>query len=195
MKTPNILVPINLAKCPLEIFSWINTFGSDCTVTMLHVINLNLFAPPANLIHELCREAERRLESLERKFLDPEVNSRVCVRAEGLAEGILAEAKKIEAGLIVLTSRSKPPLKRFFLNCLSNPLVRVLQDAPCAVGVIPAKTTVDFTQDLNREIIPPPLCEIIMLRKERLATSSAPTSPKNNSLSVLPPAFPGLCEF
>jgi nucleotide-binding universal stress UspA family protein len=185
MKTQNILIPVNLAKCPLEIFSLIKSFDSDSTVTMLHVINLNLFAPPARLIDEVCREAERRLQAAERKFLNREVNSRVCVRAGDLSEEILAEAKRIESDLIVLTSRNKPPWKRF-LNRFGSPLTKVVQEAPCAVGVVPVKTAFDCTQDLRNAIEVVAFCEIVLQLNEHPIEPPTPFLFSEKMLSIVP---------
>ena len=59
MKTERILLPIDVRKFPLEVFSFINGLAPRCnfSVTLLHVLTLNILPPESRLYDELAAEA------------------------------------------------------------------------------------------------------------------------------------------
>jgi len=104
MKPERILVPIDIARCPLEVFARVNAFAArpGVTVILLHVVTLNIAAPDNRVFEELAREAGGCLEQLARKHVHPDASTRIHVRTGKPAEEILAEAKAENVDLIIL---------------------------------------------------------------------------------------------
>ncbi len=149
MKPRNILLPLDIAMCPLEVFPLVNGFGRDLnvTVTLLHVVTLNLLMPRSGLIDDLCREAEHHLEGLEKKFFNRRLDTRMCIRIGKLVVEILAEAEKIHADWIILTSFAEPAWKRALHRILPGVVGRVIRHTPCDVSLFRVRTRFDCTRD------------------------------------------------
>ena len=94
MKPERILLPLDIRKCPLEVFSVANGFARHpgATVILLHVVTLNIAAPEKRVYEELGRDAHWYLERLARGCLHPGVATTIRVRVGKPAEEILAEA-------------------------------------------------------------------------------------------------------
>jgi nucleotide-binding universal stress UspA family protein len=107
MKPERILLPIDVIKWPVEVFSAANTFTNapGATVTLLHVVTLNIAAPEKGVHEALGREALWHLERLARKCLRPGVATITRVRFGKPAEEILAEAVAGNIDLIVLAAK------------------------------------------------------------------------------------------
>ena len=133
-KPRRILLPINIAKCPLEVFSDVNKFAGDppATITLLHVVKGK--TPDAIGLAAV----EKHLENLARKFINPRLSPRLCVRVGEPALGILAEVNESNADLIVLTSYQD-------LSVWNRPLRpgivgEVLSAEPCAISLLHVRT-------------------------------------------------------
>ena len=74
------------------------------TVTLLHVVTLNIAAPEKGVYEALGRNAHRHLERLARECLHPGVATNIRVRFGKPAEEILSEAAAGKVDLIVLAS-------------------------------------------------------------------------------------------
>jgi|ERR1017187_6217610 nucleotide-binding universal stress UspA family protein len=109
MSLERILVPVDIAKWPVEIFSVANTFAKQpgATVILLHVVTLNIAAPEKGVYEQLGREAQWHLGRLAHGCLRPGITTVGRVRFGKPAEEILAEAADGNVDLIVLGS--KPP--------------------------------------------------------------------------------------
>ena len=116
MKLERILLPLDIRKCPLEVFSVVNGFAKQqgITVTLLHVVTLNIAAPEKGVYEALGRDARWHLERLARGCLHPSVAANTRVRFGKPAEEILAEAAAGSADLIVLASKPPSFWSRFF---------------------------------------------------------------------------------
>src|SRR5689334_16861531 len=103
MKAKQILFPFAIEKCPPDAFALLNSLGSapNSTVTVLSVINLNVFAVENRIYEELVAETETKLDVLAREWL-PAASTRIQVRLGNTADGILAEAEASKTDLLVL---------------------------------------------------------------------------------------------
>jgi len=104
MNPERILLPIDIARCPLEVFDLVNGFARrpEATVTLLHVVNLNIVTPHNGIHEELGQEAESHLEQLAGKHLHPLASVLIHVRAGSPVQQILAEARAEKVDLIIL---------------------------------------------------------------------------------------------
>ena len=92
MKPKRILVPIDIARCPLEVFDRVNAFAAQpgVTVILLHVVTLSIAAPDNRVFEELGREAGWYLERLARKHVHPNASTLIHVRTGKAADEILS---------------------------------------------------------------------------------------------------------
>src|ERR1035437_10676637 len=104
MKPKRILVPIDIARCPLEVFTRVNAFaGQPCvTISLLHVVTVKIAAADNRVFEELGREAGWYLERLARRHVHADASILIHVRIGKAADEILAEAKAENVDLIIL---------------------------------------------------------------------------------------------
>ena len=104
IKTKRILVPIDLQKCPFEVFPRVNAHaeGSEVTVILLHVVKLNIASPENRVFEELAQEAHRHLERLARENIHPAASVLIRIRFGNPAREIQAEAVLQKADLVIL---------------------------------------------------------------------------------------------
>jgi nucleotide-binding universal stress UspA family protein len=135
MKPERILVPLDIRKCPLEVFSVVNGLVSHPgdTVILLHVVTLNIAAPENRVYEEHGRDAHWYLERLARGCLRPDITTSIRVRVGNPAEEIVAEAAAVKADLIVLPSQPPSFWRRVFGPILPRLTERVVREAPCRV--------------------------------------------------------------
>ncbi len=140
MKPPDtILLPLDVHKCPLEAFSYINQFAEHrTTIILLHVVNLNVLPPDGRVFDELCCEAEKDLQRLSQKFLDPRLRVRHEVRFGRPAEGILEQAKESNADLVVMTTHGNSSFWKHPFH--PRTVEKVLRLAPCDVMLLHVRT-------------------------------------------------------
>lgn len=135
MKLERILLPLDIRKCPLEVFSVVNGLASHpgATVTLLYVVTLNIAAPEKRVYERLARDAQWYLERLARGCLHPDIATNIRVRFGKPAEEILAEAATGNADLIVLPSYPPSLWSRLFAPILPRVVEQVIRKAPCRV--------------------------------------------------------------
>src|SRR5579872_3787266 len=114
MKPERILLPLDIKSCPLEIFSLVEGFSKrpEVTLTLLHVVHLNIAAPDNRVDEELAIEARGYLERLARRFVHPITSTVVHIRFGRPAEEILEEARADKAELIILPTYGPSFLSR-----------------------------------------------------------------------------------
>ncbi len=142
-----ILLPVDITKCPLEVFSFINKFASDhrVTVILLHVVNLNVMVLENRVVEDLSFMAEQHLKRLSEKFLNPDLSVRLRVRVGKPAQEILAEAKESNVDLIILTSYGGCSFwKRPFQPRIVE---KVLHAAPCNATLLHVRTRFNCEED------------------------------------------------
>jgi nucleotide-binding universal stress UspA family protein len=106
MKPEKILFPIDVRRCPLDVFPLVNGVASrpDITVTLLYVVTLNILAPEGRIYDELATEAHWHLDRLASEYLPAATSPQTRVRVGNAAEEVLAEAKEGSADLMILPS-------------------------------------------------------------------------------------------
>jgi nucleotide-binding universal stress UspA family protein len=159
MKPERILLPVDLAKCPLEAFELVNGFAKppEVAVILLHVLNLNIMAPENRVYEELAREAYSHLDRLAQQYLHPFASTAIRVRAGQPDEEILAEAAEQKADLIILPSWGPScwgQLVSFWKRQSAAPLSRrirkIVREAACPVFIADVKTRFDCQKAWGR---------------------------------------------
>lgn len=161
MKPERILLPIDVAQCPLEVFALVNGFARkpEVTVILLHVVHLNIVVPENRVFHELAAEAKSYLERLAEKHLPPVASSIAHVRVGEPASEILAETTAENQDLIILPTYGPSFWDR--LKALwkpgCNPIVsslaeKVIREAKCGVFVVAAKTRFNCEKAWGRPV-------------------------------------------
>jgi len=147
MKPPDtILLPLDVRKCPLEVFYYINQFASHHrTVILLHVVNLNVVPPDGRVFDDVSRAAEKNLLRLSERFLDRRFFVRHQIRFGRPAVEILKEARVSNVDLITLTSHGKG---KFWKRRIRPRIVeKVLRAAPCDVMLLHVRTRFNCEED------------------------------------------------
>ena len=141
MKPERILLPLDIRKCPLDVFSVVNGLANHpgATVILLHVVTLSIAAPEKGVYEQLGRDAYWYLERLAGQCVRASVDTSIRVRFGKPADEILAEAEDEGVDLIVLASKLPS-----FWRCLFAPIVprvieRVVREATCGVFLTAAK--------------------------------------------------------
>ena len=135
MKPERILLPLDIRKCPLEVFSVVNGLAkySGATVTLLYAVTLNIAAPEKRVYEELARDARWYLARLARGCLRPDIAAIIRVRVGKPAEEILAEAAAGNADLIILPSYPTSFWSRLLAPILPRVAEQVIRRAACRV--------------------------------------------------------------
>jgi nucleotide-binding universal stress UspA family protein len=149
MKPERILLPIDVAKCPLEMFKVVQGLANrpEVTVILLHVVTLNILGAENRVYEELYREAQAHLERLAGLYLPPTGSVKVRVRFGNPAQLILEVARAEKADLIVLPApgpslwqRLAALWKRSAGQLFSPVAQRVIRDAACGVFLFTTQT-------------------------------------------------------
>src|ERR1017187_3679559 len=141
MSPERILLPLDIGKWPVEVFSVVNGLAAHpgVAVTLLHVVTLNIAAPEKGVYEALGRDARRHLERLARGCLYPGVAANTRVRFGKPAEEILSEAAAESADLIVLASKPPSFWSRFFAPLVPRVVERVIREGSCGGFLTDAK--------------------------------------------------------
>ena len=141
MNPERILLPLDIRKWPVEVFSVVNGLASHpgVTVTLLHVVTLNIAAPEKGVYEALGREAHWHLKRMARGCLSPGVTAITRVRFGKPAEEILTEAVAGHADLIVLAATPPSVWGRLFAPLMPRVVEQVIREASCGVFLTTAK--------------------------------------------------------
>jgi nucleotide-binding universal stress UspA family protein len=136
MRNKHILVPLDLVRGPASalVFTRQMAAESPVSVTLLHVIDLNIFPAQPAVHDQLCAESQAALRKLAKLFFGAEQAARTIVRAGNPAREIVAEAKAAEADLIVMCGPKKSRRMRFLRRGTTQ---GVLRAACCPTLVLP----------------------------------------------------------
>jgi nucleotide-binding universal stress UspA family protein len=158
MNPERLLLPVDIAKCPLEVLELVNGFAKrpEVTVILLHVIEA-LTASRPRPAHRANHDAEGDalwyLGQLADKHLPPMATALTRVRSGDVAEQILAEAKAENVDLIILpTYRASffgqlRALWKSGSDSIVSPLAeQVVRAAGCSVFLVQAKTRFNCAQ-------------------------------------------------
>lgn len=150
MNRSHILVPVNLEKYSREGVDFAATVSAQLPVqiTLLYVMELNIFPSTCRVYEELCREYHQRLQNIAHCAFTRE--PRLRVRIGKAHEEILAEAGDSGAELVVMTIPKTPrPKWRLGLTTIE----RVVRDAPCPTVVLSDSWKINVAQ--YRRMLPP----------------------------------------
>jgi nucleotide-binding universal stress UspA family protein len=137
MEVGRLLLPIDLRKCPLEVFPLANGFAKPFggEVVLLHVLD------PRTAKADAARErAQIHLEHLARDFMRSSVEVRPRVRAGIAHEEIFAEAVEAKADLILLPVYAPSIWRRLVGPGFGSTTRNVVSGASCGVFVVNVRT-------------------------------------------------------
>jgi nucleotide-binding universal stress UspA family protein len=142
MNPERILLPLDIRKWPVEVFSVVNGLANHpgVTVILLHVVTLNITAPEKSVHEALGRDAHWYLKRMARGCLRPGVATTTRVRFGKPAEEILTEAAASSVDLIVLPSYPPSFWSRLFGPILPRVVERVIREALCGVFLATARS-------------------------------------------------------
>jgi nucleotide-binding universal stress UspA family protein len=152
MKPQRVLIPIDVNRCPLEVFELVNGFAktTDATVILLYVLKLNVLWLENRVYEQLGRDANGYLDRLANKHLHPKVSAVTHVRFGSPAEQILAEAKLENVDLLIfptfgpsLWNRVKTLWTGSSAALVSRLGEKLIREASCAVFVVLARNPFD----------------------------------------------------
>lgn len=161
MKPERILLPVDVARCPLEVFDLVNGFAKrpEVAVILLHVVNPDIVAPENRVYEERGQEARWYLGRLAEKHIHPGASTVTHVRMGKPAEEILAEAKAESVDLIILPTygpsfwnRLKGLWRNVCIPPLSTLAEKLIREATCGVFVVLAKTRLNCERAWGRPV-------------------------------------------
>jgi nucleotide-binding universal stress UspA family protein len=135
MRSKHILVPLDLVRGPASALVSVQQMAAESPirVTLLHVIDLNIFPPQPAVNDQLGAESQAALRKLAKLFFGAEQAARIIVRFGHPAAEIVIEAKAAEADLIVMCG-PRPGRMRLLRRGTTQ---RVLSSASCPTLVLP----------------------------------------------------------
>jgi len=142
IKADRLLLPIDLAKCPQEIFPVANGFTKPFhgEVVLLHVLDRRKNGRSRDFGEVELHRAVRHLERIGRGYLVPTVEASFRVRMGIPHEEIRAEAAATNADLILLPAFA-PAIWRRLTGFIYGETVRnLVVGAPCRVFVADVRT-------------------------------------------------------
>jgi nucleotide-binding universal stress UspA family protein len=151
MEVGRLLLPIDLRRCPLEVFPLANgftkPFGGE--VILLHVLDARSAA----------RDSERdrarlHLEHLARDFVRSSIEARPKVRAGLAHEEIFVEAAEAKADLILLPVFAPSIWRRIVGSGLGSTARNIVSGASCGVFVVNVRTCFNCLRHWGAEVLP-----------------------------------------
>ena len=161
MRPERILLPIDVTRCPLEVFELVNGFAKrpEVTVILLYVANPNRVEPGRQVGERHHQDARYYLERLADTHLHPIASTLTHVRAGEPAQQILEEAKAESADLIILPTYGPSFWERItgLWNRISSPNLsalaeKIIREATCGVFVVLAKTRLNCERAWGRPV-------------------------------------------
>jgi nucleotide-binding universal stress UspA family protein len=138
MNSKNVLIPLDLVRSPCDALIYARDMAVETpiSVTLLYVLNLNIGLAGPAVRQELLEESEAALRRLAGFFFGTDQAVRIVVREGSPHEQILAEAKKEEVDLILLTSPKDRGWKRFMRR---STVEKIIDSAPCPTLLLPRR--------------------------------------------------------
>ncbi len=152
MKPEKTLLPIDVARCPVDAFEVVNRLAqrAEVSVVLLHVVNLRIMVSEDRVYQELACEAEWYLTRLAERYLNPTTRAMAHVRIGDPAREILEEANAECVDLVILPTYGPSFWDRWIglwrpasQRTVSRLVAKVTKAAPCTVLVVPATTHLD----------------------------------------------------
>jgi nucleotide-binding universal stress UspA family protein len=132
-----LLLPIDLRKCPLDVFPFANGFSKPFGGEVILLYVLEPLSPDAELMRDTAR---LHLEHIARDFLRASVEARARVRLGLPHEEIFAEATEARADLILLPVHAPSIWRRLAGSGYGSTARNIVGGAPCGVFVVDAQT-------------------------------------------------------
>jgi nucleotide-binding universal stress UspA family protein len=142
IKAKRLLLPIDLAKCPLEIFPLANAFTKpfEGAITVLHVFDRRRNVAPRRASETELRRAEQHLKRIGDDYLSPTVEAFFRVRIGIPGDEILAEAKATNVDLVLLPRFVSSVWRRLAGYAYGETTRNLVRDASCRVFVVDVRT-------------------------------------------------------
>jgi nucleotide-binding universal stress UspA family protein len=137
MEVGRLLLPIDLRRCPLEVFPLANGFAKPFGG---EVILLNVLDPRSDEEGKVRERAHQHLEHLARDFMRSSVEVRPRVRAGLPHEEIFAEAVEAKAELILLPVYAPSLWRRLVGPGFGSTARNIVSGACCGVFVVNVRT-------------------------------------------------------
>jgi nucleotide-binding universal stress UspA family protein len=137
MKADRLLLPIDLAKCPPEIFPLANDLVPPFKgeIVLLHVLDRQSNAVPFRGSGSNFRRAEMLLERIASEYMRPVVSTSVRVRVGTPHEEILAEAAANDVDLILLPTFTPSIWRRWLGPRCAETAQNLITETSCRVFV------------------------------------------------------------
>jgi hypothetical protein len=137
-----LLLPIDLARCPFEVFAFVNRlarpFGGE--ITLLYVLDRRSNADQATFGNACRLQAHRHLERIGRELLGSTVEIHSRVRIGIPNEEISAEAAARRAELILLPVFIPSMWQRLLGSSRGETARNLVASAPCGLFVADVRT-------------------------------------------------------
>ncbi|MGD1032493.1 MAG: universal stress protein [Opitutaceae bacterium] len=142
MKARRLLLPIDLAKCPPEIFPFANDLVPpfEGEIVLLNVLDRRTNAIPFRGSGSNFRRAELLLARLAGEFVRPAVEASPRVRIGDPCEEILAEATANDVDLILLPTFIPSIWRRWLGPRCAETARNLITQASCRVLVVDVRT-------------------------------------------------------
>jgi nucleotide-binding universal stress UspA family protein len=159
MKSERILLPIDIRKCPLDVFPLVDRLASkpDTKLTLLHVVALNILAPESRIYDELAAEAREHLKRLCRENLPSVAAPIMQIRYGKVVHEILTEIEEEKADLVLLPThgpsfaeRLSSVWRRAASPVMSKGVDQIMRRAGCAIFIAASKTQFDCDWEWGR---------------------------------------------
>jgi nucleotide-binding universal stress UspA family protein len=153
IKAQRLLLPVDLAKCPLEIFPLANGFTKpfEGAITLLHVFDRRKIAAARGVSETELRRAERHLRRIGDDYLSPAVEASFRVRIGIPRDEILAEAKATNVDLILLPAFVPSVWQRLAGLAYGETARHLVVGASCSVFVVDVRTRFNCFRRWARE--------------------------------------------
>ena len=138
IKADRLLLPIDLAKCPLEIFPVANGFTKPFhgEIVLLHVLDRRRKGVSGDIGEIDLRRAECYLERIGHDYLTPTIDASFRVRIGIPHEEIRAEAAAANTDLILLPTFAPSFWRRLGGFAYGETARGLVGSAPCRVFVV-----------------------------------------------------------
>lgn len=148
-----LLLPIDLARCPLEILPLANRFVKpyEGEIVLLHVLDLRPDSAFRSVSEADRRLAERYLQRIARDHVLATVEARFRVRIGIPHEEIGAEAAAAKADMILLPVFAPSVWRRITGSGYGETARRLVGDSPCGVFVADVRTRFNCKRHWARE--------------------------------------------
>jgi len=152
MNPERILLPIDLRRCPVDVFPLADRLAArpGVRLTLLHVITLNILAPESRIFDELAAEARAHLTRIWADYLPCASAPDMRVRFGKVLDEILGETHESHPDLVIVPTQGSSFLQRVTAvwknpshPMMSRGVERILREAGCNVFIASSRVRFD----------------------------------------------------